>query len=62
MTKQNEVTHDAGAPFERGVGRLEPERAGFLEQIERCRRDVARWPAWMRQESTAPAWMLGWDD
>jgi hypothetical protein len=49
-------------PFERGVGRLEPERAGFLVQIERCRREVAQWPKWMRATRTAPAWMEGWDD
>ena len=42
---------------ERGVGRLVPERAGFLAQIEACRREVAQWPAWMRQEHTVPAWM-----
>jgi hypothetical protein len=42
---------------ERGVGRPEPERAAFLEQIERCRREVARWPQWMRQERAVPAWM-----
>lgn len=44
-------------PHERPVGRLEPERAGFLEQIEACRREVAQWPAWMRQERAVPAWM-----
>lgn len=46
-----------GAPVERGVGRLEPERAGFLRQIEACRREVAQWPDWMRQERAVPAWM-----
>lgn len=51
-----------GSQVERGVGRLEPERAGFLAQIEACRREVAQWPEWMRQERAAPAWMLGWDD
>ncbi len=45
------------APVERPVGRLEPERAAFLAQIEACRREVAQWPEWMRQESTVPAWM-----
>lgn len=39
------------------VGRLVPERAGFLAQIEACRREVAQWPEWMRQERTVPAWM-----
>lgn len=51
-----------GARLEPGVGRLPPDRAGFLEQIERCRREVAQWPEWMRQERKAPAWMAGWDD
>jgi hypothetical protein len=46
-----------GARLEPGVGRLVPERAGFLEQIEACRREVAQWPEWMRQERTVPAWM-----
>lgn len=40
----------------------EPERAGFLAQIEACRREVAQWPEWMRSTSTAPKWMEGWDD
>jgi len=40
-----------------GVGRLEPERAGFLVQIEACRSEVAQWPDWMRQERAVPAWM-----
>ncbi len=44
-------------PVERGVGRLEPERAAFLAQIEACRREVAQWPQWMRQERAVPAWM-----
>ena len=35
----------------------EPKSSGFLAQIEACRRDVAQWPEWMRQERTAPAWM-----
>lgn len=47
---------------ERPVGRPVPKRAGFLAQIDACRREVASWPAWMRQERAAPAWMLGWDD
>ena len=42
---------------ERGVGRLVPESAGFLAQIEACRREVAQWPDWMRQERAVPAWM-----
>lgn len=44
-------------PVERPVGRLEPERAGFMRQIEACRREVAQWPEWMRQERTVPDWM-----
>lgn len=51
-----------GAPLQRGVGRLEPERAGLLAQIEACRRDVAQWPEWMRATASAPKWMEGWDD
>ena len=51
-----------GAPLHGPVGRPNPERAGLLEQIEACRREVASWPKWMRQQRTAPAWMLGWDD
>lgn len=46
-----------GLAVDGGVGRLAPERAGFLGQIERCRREVAQWPAWMRQERAVPAWM-----
>ena len=42
---------------ERVVGRLEPERAGFLAQIEACRLEVAQWPDWMVQERAVPAWM-----
>lgn len=32
-------------------------RAGFLAQIEACKRDVAAWPDWMKQTVTVPAWM-----
>ena len=42
---------------QRPVGRPESERAGFLRQIEACRREVAQWPDWMRQERAVPAWM-----
>jgi hypothetical protein len=45
-----------------GVRRLEPERAGFMAQIEHCKREVACWPAWMKQTAAAPKWMEGWDD
>lgn len=34
-----------------------PAQAGFLEQIEASRREVASWPEWMVQERAAPAWM-----
>ena len=47
-----------GTPVDRGVGRLVPERAGFLAQIEACRREVASWPDWMVQERAVPAWMV----
>jgi len=47
---------DAGR-LDRGVGRPEPERAGFLEQIEASRREVASWPDWMRATASVPAWM-----
>ena len=60
-------TERARAPADEGrldqrVGRPVPERAGFLAQIERCRREVADWPEWMRATSSAPKWMEGWDD
>ena len=57
-----ESLNAVGSPVERDVGRPVPERAAFLAQFEACRREVASWPDWMRQERTAPAWMLGWDD
>ena len=58
MTQQRDTTQPAGgSPVERGVGRLEPERAGFLAQIAACRREVSQWPEWMRQERTVPGWM-----
>lgn len=56
MTSEQKAPAVLG-PVQRGVGRLEPERAGFLRQIERCRREVAQWPDWMRQERAVPAWM-----
>ena len=62
MKNDADTTTAPGSPLDCGVGRLEPERASFLAQIEACRREVAQWPAWMRQERDAPAWMLGWDD
>ena len=31
--------------------------AGFLAQIEACKRDVAAWPDWMKQTATVPPWM-----
>lgn len=60
--KHEEATGAVAPPFERGVGRPVPERAGFLAQIEACRREVAQWPDWMRATSSAPKWMEGWDD
>ncbi len=57
-----ESQHAVGSQVDRGVGRLVPERAGFLRQIEACRREVAQWPDWMRTTSSAPKWMEGWDD
>jgi hypothetical protein len=51
-----------GTPVERPVVRQVPERAGFLVQIEHCKREVACWPAWMKQTAAAPNWMAGWDD
>ena len=42
---------DAGQ-VDRPVGRPD-----FMEQIEACRRSVARWPDWMRQEVAVPPWM-----
>ena len=59
----NDTTRPAVAgPLEPSVGRPVPERAGFLRQIEACRREVAQWPDWMRTTSSAPKWMEGWDD
>lgn len=63
MTERNETAQPAPlGQVERGVGRPVPERAGFLAQIEACRREVAQWPEWMRATSSAPKWMGGWDD
>lgn len=61
-TPEDANTVAGGSPVERGVGRPAPERAGFLAQIEACRREVAQWPDWMRATSSAPKWMQGWDD
>lgn len=62
MTKHDNPTTAGSASFERHVGRLCPKRAGFLDQIEACRREVAQWQEWMRATSSAPKWMEGWDD
>lgn len=59
---ENTTTPPAAGPVDRRVGRPVEQSAGLLAQIESCRRDVASWPEWMRQQRTAPAWMLGWDD
>ena len=56
-SERHEDLGSVGSPVQRPVGRLEPERAGLLAQIEACRREVAQWPDWMRQERTVPAWM-----
>lgn len=56
-TEAGTVGEAVGHRLDRGVGRPAPERAGFLTQIEACRREVAQWPEWMRQERTVPAWM-----
>ena len=61
-TKRETAAPAVGTPLNCVVGRPVPKRAGLLAQIEACRREVAAWPAWMRQERAAPAWMLGWDD
>lgn len=61
-TNSDESRPAVGARIEPGVGRLEPKRAGFLAQIEACRREVAQWPEWMRATRSAPKWMEGWDD
>ena len=57
MTQRELEAPAVGSQVDRGVGRLEPERAGFMRQIEACRREVASWPDWMRQERAVPAWM-----
>ncbi len=54
---------DAGTGLvERGVGRLEPERADLMRQITAAQREVRRWPAWMTVRATMPKWMLELDD
>lgn len=47
---------------ERGVGRLEPERAALMRQMTLAQREVRAWPAWMTARATMPQWMLEWDD
>ena len=62
-TTADAPTSEAGhCPLDRGVSRPAPKRAGFLAQIEACRREVENWPEWMRRTSNAPKWMEGWDD
>lgn len=57
----NQPTNDhsaaGGSPLEQPVVRPVTERAGFLEQIEASRREVASWPDWMRATASVPAWM-----
>jgi hypothetical protein len=63
MTTQRDATEPAvGAQVERGVGRLEPERAAWMRQITLAQREVRSWPAWMTTRATMPKWMLEWDD
>ena len=47
---------------ERGVGRLEPERAALMRQITLAQREVRSWPVWMTARATMPKWMMEWDD
>lgn len=51
-----------GSRFERGVGRLEPERAALMRQITLAQREVRSWPVWMTARATMPKWMMEWDD
>jgi hypothetical protein len=37
-------------------------RQSLQRQIQSCKDEVAAWPAWMKQTTTAPTWMKGWDD
>ena len=54
---------------EHGIPRPEWERR-FCDEVKRATEtgdevaaaELESWPEWMRQERTAPAWMLGWDD
>ena len=47
---------------ERGVGRLEPERAALMRQITLAQREVRSWPVWITARATMPKWMMEWDD
>ena len=47
---------------ERGVGRLQPERAALMRQITLAQREVRSWPVWMTARATMPKWMMEWDD
>ena len=51
-----------GTPVDRGVGRLEPERAALLAQITAAQQEVREWPEWMKARASMPRWMLEWDD
>lgn len=63
MTQQRDTTTAAGgSPVERGVGRLEPERAALMRQITLAQREVRSWPVWMTARATMPKWMMEWDD
>lgn len=57
MSTTPKTPAEAGPDLERRVVRPTPKRAGFLEQIEASRREVASWPDWMRATASVPAWM-----
>ena len=46
MPEATQPAPAVGSRLDRTVRRPAPERAGFLTQIEACRREVARWPEW----------------
>ena len=63
MTDRNETVPPAPlGQVERGVGRLEPERAALMRQITLAQREVRSWPVWMTARATMPKWMMEWDD
>lgn len=60
--KDANQTEIVEAPLPHDSEAQRQKRAALLAQIEACRRAVASWPEWMRQTSSAPKWMEGWDD